>query len=85
MEVDPNTKVRVQRGPFAVDLEAGKTYYYCVCGRSTSQPFCDGKHTGTAFVPMHFTPTETKKHYLCGCKFTKNEPHCDGEHNRLQW
>lgn len=85
MEVSPDVKVKVQRGPFAVDLEEGKTYHYCVCGRSLRQPFCDGHHAGTAFSPLAFTATATKKHYLCGCKHTKHEPNCDGEHNRLEW
>lgn len=82
---DNQTKVIAQRVPYIAELEAGKTVYYCVCGRSSSQPYCDGKHQGTAFSPVAYTPKTTCQRYFCGCKATKNEPMCDGAHWALQW
>ena len=71
-----------QKGPFAVELRAGKTYAWCACGRSFSQPFCDGSHKETGL-----TPVVKAKHdgtaYLCGCKTSQGRPFCDGSHNRL--
>lgn len=72
-----------QKSPFAVELEAGKTYYWCACGQSKNQPFCDGSHKGTAFTPVAYTPPKTGKYYLCGCKHTQTPPLCDGTHNKL--
>lgn len=73
-----------QKGPYAVEVKAGQTYYWCACGRSGSQPFCDGSHKGTAFTPMAFTAEKDGTAYLCGCKHTKNPPYCDGTHSSLQ-
>lgn len=75
--------VIAKKGPFVVDLEEGKTYFWCTCGRSEKQPFCDGSHKGTEFSSLKFTAEETKKYGLCGCKHTKNAPFCDREHNNL--
>ena len=72
-----------KKGPYAVELEAGKDYYWCACGKSANQPFCDGSHHGTEFVPMAFKAIETKTTYLCGCKHSKNAPYCDGTHAKL--
>ena len=72
-----------QKGPFKVDLEAGKTYAWCQCGESNNQPFCDGSHTKTEFKPLIFQAEESKTVYLCGCKQTKNAPYCDGTHRSL--
>ena len=69
-----------QRGPFAVELEAGKTYYWCACGKSTHQPFCDGSHKGSEFSPKAHTADKTGTVYLCGCKQTNTAPFCDGSH-----
>jgi CDGSH-type Zn-finger protein len=71
------------RSPFAVDVEQGKDYWWCACGRSKSQPFCDGSHKGSEFSPVKFTATESKTVYLCGCKHSKNKPFCDGTHKTL--
>ena len=75
--------VIAQKSPYAVELEAGKTYYYCTCGKSAGQPFCDGSHKGSEFVPQAFTAEESKTAYLCGCKHSANAPFCDGSHSKL--
>ena len=72
-----------QKAPYKIDLEAGKQYWWCACGQSKNQPFCDGSHKTTAFVPMSFTATESKEAYLCGCKNSANKPFCDGTHRKL--
>ncbi|MGB0696005.1 MAG: CDGSH iron-sulfur domain-containing protein [Rhodospirillaceae bacterium] len=71
------------KAPMAVDLEEGKTYWWCTCGRSKSQPMCDGTHTGTGFAPMEYKSTMTRKKRFCACKHTKTPPFCDGTHNDL--
>jgi CDGSH iron-sulfur domain-containing protein 3 len=75
--------VVAQSGPFAKDLEEGRTYYWCACGRSAHQPFCDGSHKGTGLSPIAFTAEKTGAAYLCGCKGSKNKPYCDGSHKSL--
>lgn len=69
--------------PAGVDLEAGKKYFFCSCGESSDQPFCDGSHKGTGFAPLAFTAEKTGKAYLCQCKRTGNAPYCDGSHKEL--
>lgn len=71
-----------QKGPYALELEPG-TYWWCACGRSKSQPFCDGSHKGSGFTPTKLELTERKKVWLCGCKHSKKQPHCDGSHQGL--
>lgn len=66
--------------PVPTDLEAGKAYFWCACGKSGSQPFCDGSHKGSTFTPMNFTAEKSGQAYLCMCKMTKNPPYCDGSH-----
>ncbi len=68
--------------PYAVDVEAGKSYYWCACGKSAKQPFCDGSHKDTGMTPMKFEATETKKVFFCGCKATAKQPLCDGTHSK---
>ena len=75
--------VIARNGPYELDLEPGE-YWWCACGRSSSQPFCDGSHAGTEFAPVGFTLTESKKVWLCGCKHTGESPHCDGSHGTLR-
>ena len=75
--------VVAKKGPYVVELESGKSYYWCSCGRSESQPFCDGSHKDTNLEPLKFEVEEQKKYGLCGCKHTKNTPFCDREHSKL--
>ncbi len=70
-----------QNEPYAVELEAG-SYYWCACGRSKNQPFCDGSHEGSGISPVEFTVEEKKTVYLCGCRRSGNKPMCDGSHNK---
>lgn len=72
-----------QRAPYPVEVEADKTYFWCTCGRSGSQPFCDGSHKDTAFTPAKYTATKSGKVFFCGCKATGNSPLCDGSHSRI--
>ena len=72
-----------QKAPFAVPVEAGKTYHWCACGKSKGQPYCDGAHTGSTFKPLSFDVKKTDTVYLCGCKQTKTPPYCDGAHKAL--
>jgi CDGSH-type Zn-finger protein len=74
--------VIAQKAPFALELEP-KDYYWCACGKSDSQPFCNGAHKGSEFVPQKFTIEEKKTVYVCGCKHTKNAPFCDGVHKSI--
>ena len=71
------------KNPVKVELEAGKTYYFCTCGKSAGQPFCDGSHKGSEFVPKAFTAENTGPAWLCLCKHTANAPYCDGTHKTL--
>mmetsp|Transcript_21559 Transcript_21559/g.18583 ORF Transcript_21559/g.18583 Transcript_21559/m.18583 type:complete len:82 (+) Transcript_21559:53-298(+) len=74
-----------QKGPYEVELKKGETKYWCACGKSKNQPFCDGSHQGTQFKPIPVTVDEDKKVYLCGCKRSKNGAFCDGTHKSLDF
>ncbi|KAJ3126635.1 hypothetical protein HK098_007312 [Nowakowskiella sp. JEL0407] len=74
--------VLAKPGPYAVELEPGVDYYFCSCGKSKNQPFCDGSHKGSGLSPKKFTVDEKKTYYLCGCKATENAPFCDGTHKK---
>ncbi|MFC1553089.1 CDGSH iron-sulfur domain-containing protein [candidate division KSB1 bacterium] len=74
--------VVAQKLPYILELENGK-YYWCACGRSKNQPFCDGSHKGTGITPMEFEITGKKKYALCGCKYSDKKPFCDGSHKKL--
>lgn len=71
-----------QEGPYLLELEAG-TYWWCSCGHSQNQPFCDGSHKDKGFVPEKLVLEEPRKVYLCGCKHSNKKPFCDGAHNQL--
>ena len=75
--------VIADKKPISIELEAQKTYYWCKCGRSKTQPFCDGSHKGTGIMPQAFTADKAGPAYLCQCKATGNAPFCDGSHTRL--
>jgi CDGSH-type Zn-finger protein len=71
-----------QRSPYAVELAPGD-YWWCACGQSKRQPFCDGSHKATGFMPVKFSVAEAQKVWLCGCKQTASKPFCDGSHKKL--
>ncbi len=69
--------------PVKVSLSKGQEYHFCTCGKSKSQPFCDGSHVGTSFTPRVIVSDEEQEAYLCACKHTRNTPFCDGSHERF--
>ncbi len=71
------------RVPITIDVEAGKTYWWCACGLSKRQPFCDGSHKTTSFTPVEFKPSTSEKVWFCACKRSATKPMCDGSHKRL--
>lgn len=73
----------LRAAPFAVEVEAGRTYWWCACGRSARQPFCDGSHRGTAFHPVRYVAERREWLWFCGCKHTASQPFCDGSHRTL--
>jgi CDGSH-type Zn-finger protein len=73
-----------QKSPIAVKVEAGKDYWWCACGQSKNQPFCDGSHKAAGvFTPVKYSATESKTVYFCGCKHSGSKPLCDGTHKTL--
>jgi CDGSH-type Zn-finger protein len=75
--------VCAQKSPFRIEVEAGQSYWWCACGKSASQPFCDGSHKGGQFRPIEFKAGEAATISFCGCKQTGNKPRCDGTHRGL--
>jgi CDGSH-type Zn-finger protein len=71
------------REPIAVEVEAGQSYWWCACGKSKAQPFCDGSHKGTPFTPLEYKPEKSAKAYFCTCKRSAKMPLCDGSHKKL--
>ena len=69
--------------PVSVNLEQGKDYYFCTCGKSSQQPFCDGSHSGSIFTPQKFTAEKDAEAWLCSCKQSSNTPFCDGSHTSI--
>ncbi|WP_291737552.1 CDGSH iron-sulfur domain-containing protein [Leisingera sp. F5] len=72
-----------QKAPFPVEVSEGKTYFWCACGKSQKQPFCDGSHKGTEFAPVKYTAEKDGKLFFCGCKHSGKKPLCDGSHSKL--
>ena len=71
------------RRPLTVDVEAGKSYWWCACGRSKTQPYCDGSHKPTSFRPMEFKADKNETVWFCACKRSGTKPLCDGSHKQL--
>jgi CDGSH-type Zn-finger protein len=69
--------------PVGIELEGGKSYYWCACGKSGNQPWCDGSHKGTEHTPKVISIPETKTAWLCNCKQTNTPGFCDGSHKKL--
>lgn len=72
-----------QKAPFPVAVEAGQDYWWCACGNSKKQPFCDGSHKGGPFTPVKYSATQSQTVYFCGCKASAGQPLCDGSHKSL--
>ena len=72
-----------QKSPYQVTVEAGQEYFWCACGRSRKQPFCDGSHKGTGLTPVAYDAEAAKTVWFCGCKQTAGQPLCDGTHTKL--
>ncbi len=72
-----------QAAPIPIEVEAGKSYFWCACGKSANQPFCDGSHKGTEFGPVKWTADGAGRKFFCACKQTDGAPFCDGSHKNL--
>ena len=79
----PDTPNIAQKAPFPVEVTEGKIYFWCACGKSSKQPFCDGSHKGSSIEPIKYTAQATKKLFFCGCKQSAKAPLCDGSHSKL--
>ena len=79
----PESPIIAQKAPFPVEVTAGKAYFWCRCGRSKNQPFCDSSHKGTGLAPVRYVAEKDGKLWFCGCKQTGNAPLCDGTHKTL--
>jgi CDGSH iron-sulfur domain-containing protein 3 len=75
--------VIAQKSPFAVEVEVGKSYWWCSCGKSTTQPLCDGSHKGSDFSPVEYKADKSEAVYFCGCKHSAKGVMCDGAHKQL--
>ncbi len=78
-----NEPVIAQKAPIEAEVEEGKTYFWCACGRSANQPFCDGSHKGTEFTPVQYAAAKSETVFFCCCKNSANAPLCDGTHATL--
>ena len=78
-----NDPVIAQKAPIEAEVEEGKTYFWCACGRSANQPFCDGSHKETGFTPIQYEAAKSEKVFFCCCKNSANAPLCDGTHATL--
>ena len=76
--------VSPQKGPYKVKVEKDKTYFWCSCGLSQKQPFCDGSHKREGkFSSLKYLATKSKEIFFCGCKMSNDKPYCDGSHSKL--
>ena len=75
--------VIAQKAPYEEAVTKGKSYWWCACGQSKSQPYCDGSHKGTGISPVEYVAKRTKNVYFCGCKYSAKQPLCDGAHSDL--
>lgn len=75
--------IPAQKAPYKVTVESGRKYFWCACGRSKKQPFCDGSHSVTDLTPVLYLAEESKDVFFCGCKASGNRPLCDGTHSTL--
>jgi len=82
-ELKMNEPQIARKSPYAVDVEAGQDYFWCACGRSSKQPFCDGSHKGSGITPLKYTAVQNETLYFCGCKQTRSAPLCDGSHKQI--
>ena len=73
-----------KKGSMRVEVQKGERYYWCSCGLSNNQPFCDGSHKDTNFRPMEYLAEEDKTVGFCGCKYSKKSPICDGSHKSIE-
>jgi CDGSH-type Zn-finger protein len=80
---DANEPLCPRTAPYPIEVEAGKKYFWCACGRSKKQPFCDGSHKDTGFSPVKYDATAAKTVFFCGCKHSGSKPLCDGTHSKL--
>lgn len=78
-----SSPIIAQKAPYPVEVEEGKAYYWCSCGKSAKQPFCDGAHKGSEFAPVKYTAEKAGTVYFCGCKVGKKLPLCDGTHKNI--
>ena len=72
-----------QKAPYPSEVQQDQTYFWCACGRSAQQPFCDGSHKGSGITPVKYTAKKDQKIYFCGCKHSLNQPMCDGTHGKI--
>jgi CDGSH-type Zn-finger protein len=82
-EIKMSKSVIAQKLPLLEELDAGKSYFWCACGRSQSQPFCEGSHKDTEFLPVKYKSANSEKVFFCCCKRTSNPPFCNGMHNSI--
>jgi CDGSH iron-sulfur domain-containing protein 3 len=72
-----------QKSPYPIEVKSGQIYYWCACGRSNKQPFCDGSHSGTSFLPKPYRAEKDGTAWFCGCKHSQKSPFCDGSNARI--
>lgn len=78
-----NKATIARTAPMVVDVEAGRSYWWCACGRSRTQPFCDGSHKGSSFTPLEWRAEVSERKWFCACKHTATRPFCDGSHKQF--